>query len=159
MAKYQIEMKRSAVEYYKKHGKTATMKKYGISNTSLYKWIHQYDTNGNKGFKRKETKNYSAFEKLEIIEFMKLNGPSEAYRKYRVSDSVVNNWERKLIEEGQEALSRDDRGRKSKNLIKNNVNENEDLLEEIQRLRMENAYLKKLRALVQEREEKQKKKK
>ena len=34
---------------------------------------------------------------------------------------------------------------------KKNVNENEDLLEEVQRLRMENEYLKKLNALVQER--------
>ena len=35
---------------------------------------------------------------------------------------------------------------------KTNVEKNEDLLAEVQRLRMENEYLKKLNALVQERE-------
>ena len=40
-----------------------------------------------------------------------------------------------------------------------NVNENEDLLEEVQRLRMENEYLKKLNALVQERIKHENKKK
>lgn len=159
MAKYQIELKRSAVEYYKKHGKAATMKKYGISNTALYKWVQQYNTDGEDGLKRKETKRYSVAEKKEIIDFMKHHGPSETYKQYKVRPTLVNNWERKLLEKGEVALSIDNRGRKPKYPIKNNVNENEDLLEEVQRLRMENAYLKKLRALVQEREEKLKKKK
>lgn len=39
---------------------------------------------------------------------------------------------------------------------KTNVEENEDLLAEVQRLRMENEYLKKLNALVQEREKSKK---
>jgi len=42
---------------------------------------------------------------------------------------------------------------------KKNVNENEDLLAEVQRLRMENEYLKKLNALVLEREKSEQKKK
>ena len=46
------------------------------------------------------------------------------------------------------------RGRKPKK----HVNENEDLLQEVQRLRMENEYLKKLNALVQEREKSEQKK-
>ena len=41
---------------------------------------------------------------------------------------------------------------------KKHVNENEDLLQEVQRLRMENEYLKKLNALVQEREKSEPKK-
>ena len=39
---------------------------------------------------------------------------------------------------------------------KKNINENEDLLAEVQRLRMENEYLKKLNALIQEREKSEK---
>ena len=42
---------------------------------------------------------------------------------------------------------------------KNKKNVNEDLLEEVQRLRMENEYLKKLNALVQERIKRENKKK
>ena len=39
---------------------------------------------------------------------------------------------------------------------KKNVSENEDLLADVQRLRMENEYLKKLNALIQEREKSEK---
>lgn len=39
---------------------------------------------------------------------------------------------------------------------KKNINENEDLLAEVQRLQMENEYLKKLNALIQEREKSEK---
>ena len=42
---------------------------------------------------------------------------------------------------------------------KKNINENEDLLAEVQRLRMENEYLKKLNALIQEREKSEQKRK
>lgn len=55
------------------------------------------------------------------------------------------------------------RGRKKMNdkkpaKPKKKVDENEDLLQEVQRLRMENEYLKKLNALVQEREKSEQKK-
>lgn len=159
MAKYKIEFKKEVVEYYKVYGKNATMTKYKVSDGIIYKWNHQYDALGVEGFKRKPTKYYSVSEKVEIIEFFKHNGPFETYKKFNVSKSVVYQWERKLIENGTEALAKDNRGRKVNNLIKDDVNLNEDLLEEVQRLRMENAYLKKLKALVQQREEKQNKKK
>ena len=50
-------------------------------------------------------------------------------------------------------------GKKKPVKPKNDVNQNEDLLAEVQRLRMENEYLKKLNALVQERERSEQKKK
>lgn len=71
-------------------------------------------------------------------------------------------WERKYDEEGKEALYKENRGRASKmgtkrpGKTKNDINTNEDLLAEVQRLRMENEYLKKLNALVQEREKSRK---
>ena len=69
---------------------------------------------------------------------------------------IVNRWERIYYEEGPQALYEERRGRKknmsSKPRKKKLSKENEeDLIEEVQRLRMENAYLKKLQALVQER--------
>ena len=159
MAKYQVDYKKEVVEYYKTHGKAATMKKYNVSNTAIYNWYNKYEKHGNGGLQRKKTKAYTVSEKLEIIQFCKENGLMETYKYYDVVDSVVNNWDRKLHENGEKALSKDNRGRKSKYIDKENINLNEDLLAEVQRLRMENAYLKKLKALVQEREEKQKKKK
>ena len=70
--------------------------------------------------------------------------------------SVVSKWERIYYEEGPQTLYEEQRGRNknmsSKPRKKKISKENEeDLIEEVQRLRMENAYLKKLQALVQER--------
>lgn len=69
---------------------------------------------------------------------------------------IVGKWERIYYEEGPQALYIERRGRsksmsskpKKKKLSKD---VEEDLIDEVQRLRMENAYLKKLQALVQER--------
>ena len=47
-------------------------------------------------------------------------------------------------------------GNRKSRKTKTNVEKNEDLLAEVQRLRMENEYLKKLNALVQEREKSKK---
>ena len=80
------------------------------------------------------------------------------------SDRTVAKWERIYYEEGSDALLEERRGRKNMGKKrtrkpKKNVNENEDLLAEVQRLRMENEYLKKLNALVLEREKSEQKKK
>ena len=77
---------------------------------------------------------------------------------------IVNKWERIYYEEGPQGLYIERRGR-SKNMSskpkkkKLNKEVEEDLIEEVQRLRMENEYLKKLNALVQERIKRENKKK
>ena len=82
--------------------------------------------------------------------------------KLGMSDKSVSKWERIYYEEGKDALYEERRGRASKmgnrksRKTKTNVEKNEDLLAEVQRLRMENEYLKKLNALVQEREKSKK---
>ena len=78
--------------------------------------------------------------------------------------NVVGKWERIYYEEGPQGLYIERRGR-SKNMSskpkKKNLNKEieEDLIAENQRLRMENEYLKKLNALVQERIKRENKKK
>ena len=78
----------------------------------------------------------------------------ETARRFEVrSDTQVKNWERIYLEEGPEGLYIERRGRKSTGRpkkLKPEVEEN--LIAEVQRLRAENAYLKKLRALVLEEE-------
>lgn len=72
------------------------------------------------------------------------------------SGSTVTKWERIYYEEGPQALYEERRGR-NKNMSsksrkkKLSKDVEEDLIAEVQRLRMENAYLKKLQALVQKR--------
>jgi len=78
------------------------------------------------------------------------------------SPPTVGSWERIYYERGKEALYEERRGRANKmgknspRKSQNSIEKNEDLLAEVQRLRMENEYLKKLNALVQEREKSKK---
>ena len=82
--------------------------------------------------------------------------------------SQVKNWERIYLEEGEAGFYIERRGRATKmeNPKKGRPRKKaldkyieEDLIAENQRLRMENEYLKKLNALVQERIEQERKKK
>ena len=64
---------------------------------------------------------------------------SETAVYFRLNTPVVLKWERIYYEEGPQALYLQQRGRPRKmnsKKTKKNVNENEDLLEEVQRLRM-----------------------
>ena len=96
----------------------------------------------------------------------------ETIRKYWGNDvyeqnyiKQVQRWERKYLEEGIEGLAKENRGRPTVNGKKRgrptklDKQIEEDLIAENQRLRMEIEYLKKLNALVQERIERERKKK
>ena len=89
-------------------------------------------------------------------------------KKYNLPWQRVQKWERIYLEEGEAGFYVERRGKATK---MDNINKGrpkkktldkkveEDLISEIQCLRMENACLKKLNALVQERVERQRKKK
>ena len=83
---------------------------------------------------------------------------SEAARQFEINDhGIIQRWERIYLEEGSEGLAIERRGRKSTGRpMKLQKEVEEDLIAGVQRLRAENAYLKKLRALVQERIARQK---
>ena len=141
-------------------------KKYGIAYSQLRRWVHLYEQHGAEVFS-KSTGTYSGEFKVHVVKYMQKNGMSlvEAANYFGIpGDHTVPKWERIYYEEGPDALLEERRGRKNmgkKNISKpkKNVNENEDLLAEVQRLRMENEYLKKLNALVLEREKSEQKKK
>lgn len=81
----------------------------------------------------------------------------EAMRKYELSDhGIPQKWERIYLEEGAQGLYIERRGRacsaggaKKGRPPKLEKSKEEDLIAEVQRLRIENEYLKKLNALVQ----------
>ena len=109
---------------------------------------------------KRTNKKYSPEFKLSVILDMRNNhlGYMETIRKYNLPGfHLPQRWERKYIEEGYEGLMKDNRGRPSINGKKRgrppklDKKVEEDLIAENQRLRMENEYLKKLNALVQER--------
>ena len=111
-------------------------------------------------------KKYSLEFKLSVILDMRENNLAykETVRKYSLGKiesggarQMLQRWERKYLEEGYEGLMKDNRGRPSLTGKKRgrppklDKKVEEDLIAENQRLRMENEYLKKLNALVQER--------
>lgn len=113
--------------------------------------------------KDKEYKKYAPGFKIMVVERMREENLSykETARRFDVSyDTVVKKWERIYLEEGKEGFYVERRGRKSTGRppkLKKEVEE--DLIAEVQRLRAENAYLKKLNALVAERVRQEKKRK
>ena len=85
----------------------------------------------------------------------------ETARQFEISDHTrVMLWERIYLEEGPEGLYIERRGRKSTRRPRKLPKKvEEDLIAEVQRLRAENAYLKKLNALVTKRVRQEKKRK
>ena len=85
---------------------------------------------------------------------------SETCRRFEVnSRDQIKSWERIYLEEGQEGLAIEHRGRGSTGRPKKLPKAvEEDLLTEVQRLRAENDYLKNLQALVLEDERRQRRK-
>ena len=113
--------------------------------------------------KGKPYRRYTPEFKVMVIETMRKEKLShkEAARRFKINaHSAVAKWERIYLEEGKEGLYIERRGRKSTGRppkLKKEVEE--DLIAEVQRLRAENAYLKKLNALVAERERQEKNRK
>ena len=106
--------------------------------------------------KGKPNKKYTGEFKQMVVEMMHREKLShkEVERQFEItSHSCVPNWERIYMTEGPEGLYVERRGRGSKGRAPQMPKEvEEDLLAEVQRLRAENAYLKKLQALVLEEE-------
>ncbi len=106
---------------------------------------------------------YTGEFKQKVVETMHKEKLScrEAAKEFGIGNhSVVSGWERIYLEEGPEGLHVERRGRKSTGRPRKMPKEvEEDLLAEVQRLRAENAYLKKLNALVAERVRQEKKRK
>ena len=168
--KYSNEFKLEVVQEYleeKSGGFKTLAQKYGVDAAQLRRWVHAYKARGVEGL-AKVTRTYDGNTKIHIVEYMHTNSLSinKTAALFGIqSPQTLAKWERIYYERGKEALLEERRGRKRmstkkpKETKKNNVNENEDLLAEVQRLRMENEYLKKLNALIQEREKSEQKKK
>ena len=128
--------------------------------------------------KRRTNKKYSPEFKISVILDMREHrlGYRETVRKhFNIEDGKevnyyhqVQRWERIYLEEGEAGFYIERRGKATKmdnpkigRPRKKQLDKQaeEDLIAENQRLRMENEYLKKLNALVQERIERERKKK
>ena len=170
MSKYSNEFKLEVVQYYLKnyggYGITATH--FNIpSPTTVKKWVKKYEQHGFSGLVKNKNSSYDGEFKENVIRYMHDNHLSIQETSYHFNlgcSNVVAKWERIYYEEGPQALYQERRGRKTnmnskprKKKLSKEIEE--DLIAENQRLRMENEYLKKLNALVQERIKRENKKK
>jgi len=159
MSKYKSEFKLEVVKYAleQHHSASDAAKKFNVTKSLIQMWVRKYNTHGIKGL-LKNIQIYDGNFKNYVIQYMHNNHLSltETAIKFNIANHViVGKWERIYYEEGPQALFEERRGRiKNMNTKTNKKITKEvdnDLIDEIQRLRIENAYLKKLNALVQER--------
>ena len=170
MSKYSNEFKLKVVKYCieGEHGYESAAKHFGIpSKESVRIWIKRYKLYGPEGILKNLNSSYSSKFKENVIEYMHANhlSASQTAIIFRIGDaSRILKWERIYYEKGPTVLDEEQCGKKrnmnSKPRKKKLPKEVEkDLIAENQRLKMENEYLKKLNALVQERIKRESKKK
>ena len=169
MSKYSTELKLEIVRYCieNSHSFYHTAKHFNVAESCVKRWVRKYQIHGSAGLIKNLKSSYSGDFKVYVVEYMHNNHLSlteTAIQFNLATDQIVAKWERIYYEEGSHALYDERRGRgktmSSKQEKKKLSKETEeDLIEEVQRLRMENEYLKKLNALVQERVKRENKKK
>lgn len=160
---YSNELKLQIVKEYLSGslGRKVIAEKYGVSPSDIQKWADVYKKHSAEGL-CVINGTYTGEFKISVVEYM--HDTSSSARQTAVffnipSYTTVCQWERIYIEEGKAGLLVERRGRggrmrseKGKEKFKENSPAKDDLIAEVQRLRMENEYLKKLNALIQSRE-------
>jgi transposase len=164
MVKFSSEYREKVVlEYLNGGGSKELAKKYGIgSHQTILDWVNHYNKYGEKAFDlRSHERVYDGKFKLEVLEWMGRNRASlrETSLHFDITTpSTILSWKRKFDEEGVEALFKR-RGRPIPMTAnhhdhqqgkKEESSELEKLQRENRMLKIENEYLKKLRALMQE---------
>jgi transposase-like protein len=163
MVKFTTEDKLSAVQRYLEGvGTYASIgASIGTSENIVRTWVMQYEHHGEDAFKKSYT-SYSAQFKLDVLTYMNDNGtsPNETAAIFNItSPALIRKWRILFETQGIDALKLKKKGRPTMNKEIQNIKKStpvegsiESLQAEIERLRMENAYLKKLNALVQSKE-------
>ena len=167
--KYSDELKLDSVKYYMENKTTyiETAELFNIKSIcSLKKWVYKYKENGIAGLIKNKQSSYSGEFKNYVVEYMHTNHLSlqQTSSLFNLGDhNVVKKWENIYLEKGPQALFEERRGRKKMNskkgkkVLKENISTEKELLKKIEYLETENAYLKKLNALIQEKEKSKKK--
>jgi len=164
MTKYSHEFRMKIIQELEK-GESATglAKKYCIPQKAVRRWWARYCESGTQGLIGVNQK-YTAEFKLEAIEFRWAHELSYLHAAAQLGipdESTLCAWEKKYLKFGVEALQDTKKGRPPKvpkqPPPKKPLTHEEELEERIKQLEMENAYLKKLNALVAEREKSEKK--
>lgn len=179
MFRHPFELKLKIVKFVieGKHSYYQASQHFKIHQEQIRVWCNLYRNSGEDGLKPQKIKKYDGNFKVDVVEYMYANHLS--FEKVRMhfklpSSTIVVLWKQMYDEKGRDYLlnnrsiavdgmqvKRNKRMRKSSipNTSDLTDKSKEELLKEIEDLRMENDYLKKLDALVQKRISQQKKKK
>ncbi|MFD2196204.1 helix-turn-helix domain-containing protein [Oceanobacillus bengalensis] len=161
MAKYSEAFKLKVAEEYL-DGKLSYRRlaeKYEVPTTTLRGWVRIYKYYGSNKLVQNEQKQsvYSVQFKLDVLNFMKSTGASvsDAALQFGIKNpSMISRWRKTFLEGNLGALDKQ-RGlfsmaKKPNNEAKKKLNNKEESLQKLERenelLRLEVAYLKKLRA-------------
>lgn len=168
--KYSKEFKLEVINYYKNNpvGFTKTANHFNIpSSTTVQEWIRKYNIHGEKGLRENTAKYDGKFRKY-VVEYMYKNHLSltETAMYFNIGHrDNVKRWKEIYQNKGAQALYFEESGRKkvmkkNQKISKKKLEEmsHKELLKEYEKVRAENAYLKKLSALIQERTKLKKKK-
>jgi transposase len=168
MTKYTEQAKLAAVQDYcsGNGGLRDVARRHNVNFSSLRQWVLGYQTLGITGITGKKKIHYSPAFKLSVLQRMR-----EEKLSYRQAAAlfdirrfdILGQWERRYDEGGLEALSRQPGSGPHKKMTNpvpsiplessgDEAHTRDDLLSELNQLRMEIAYLKKLDALVQAKE-------
>ena len=167
MAKFTAEEKIQNVLRYK-HGKESMLeiaRAIGVHKSIFSSWVRLYEHQGESAFIKSYT-SYSKEFKMDVLNYINQTGTSyrETAAIYNLtSPEMIRKWHLRFEHGGINALESKKKGRPSmKKDTKKPVpveGSVEALQAKIERLEMENAYLKKLNALVQMQEKLQTKSK
>lgn len=144
-------------------------KQKGLRHSNLSKWVELYKLYGNTGLLSKKNQSYSIDFKLNVLQSIEKEhlSLSEARLKFNItSDSIIIKWQRDFTTFGIEGLQSKPKGRpksmsdykRKKRKTDKPLTREEELLLENEKLRCENALLKKLQALIQAEEAAKKRK-
>ena len=173
MTKYSEQFKLAVVQEYlsdSSDGYLAIARRHGLTSHSMVeRWVLAYRHHGEAGLSKKSSR-YSVEFKLSVLQHMWDNQLSitQAAARFDIRNhAMVGIWERAYRDDGVEALASRPRGRpkpvatavKPDSPPDDDKRSREELLAEVNQLRMELAYLKKLEALVQARPKQAPKKK
>jgi transposase len=164
MPKYTSDIKLNIIQDY--NSEVMSQKEYakqkGITRAQFQYWLKLYELHGEDGIKNSYT-NCSVSFKLDVLNYMVRSGASlmDTAALFKISSyTMVYDWQRKMEVGGIEALEPKQKGRPSmkKKSSKQQPKQAptkgsvESLEARIKQLEMENEYLKKLNALVQNKE-------
>lgn len=157
MAKYDLAFKLKTVEAYLagEGGYLTIAKKHGVpSESNIRKWVRIYLKYGRKGLEgKKKNKKYPVQFKVSVIEYKLRTG--ESFNNIALhfdipEPSLVYSWYKVWQDKGIDGLSqpkgRPPMSKKTKKKTDKKLTKEQQLEKEIELLRAENAYLKKLRA-------------